>query len=690
MYIDKGVMEEYLSDEKKFDALCKQKEEINARFGFVKIALKEIKEVRKEITEDSSFKKVEWNNNKASFLEGEVSRSIFAPSKINLTVDAMYFGVERQAMYFCQCYRKKDFQNKIINFLSVIGGFQDGKAKDWYRILSNAKTQQGDFYKELKSLKSNGQYAWINSNFADNTLFIEFVDFMDSQKYDYIALCYPINKKNKGKIGEKPIKNLDDVLSLQKESEAQNKKMPYRFPLKFLWMWANKDNVIHPLSLMAFVEFLKSEFMSKIFEILSQEDGEQCFSEFNYDDDKKMGTDFSKYAEQITNAKIEYFPEIWKKVSGAIMNKLKDVAVGEEQTTEKVSQLISFLTLGETDMTNIDELLKTHKQIILYGVPGTGKTHSAKELIRKWSKEEFQNTQEESKKEDDLKEWQFGEIAKERKGGDCIGLDREICKKIAEAPIVWDIMQFHPNTTYQDFIGGIIPKTGVDGSLTYGVENGKFKEFCEYASANSTTPFVFIIDEINRANLSEVLGELLYALEYRDEGITIPNFNEPFVIPSNVYIIGTMNNVDKSLSTFDLALRRRFGFYEVGVDCDVIGEILKSKEIGNLDVYVERCQDLNALVSGEIEEEDRERLKNEEKLNLEKHYKIGQAYFAKIEKFLQKGEAINPNHLRKLWDYHLQPLIEEYIGFSMNDKEISNKLKRLKDFWTKKLPEESE
>lgn len=520
---------------------------------------------------------------------------------------------------------------------------------------------------------------------------MEYVDFVKVAKnteeewgknlYKYIsrmALHYPSRGDSN------PPTKMEESYLTQK-GDNQQRILPYRFPLKFLWMWAKKNEVIHPLSLRAFRSFLDSEFMSEIFEILSQEDEEQCFSGFNYDDNNKtMGKEFSTYAEKITNAKIEYFPKIWNKVSDKIMEKLQPSK--GEGNIHHLSLLISLLTLGETDMTNIDELLKTHKQIILYGVPGTGKTHSAKELIRKWSKETFQVTQEESKKEDDLKKWQFSEISNPTNPTETTNTQDTQDNKELKNPIVWDIMQFHPNTTYQDFIGGITPKTGVDGSLTYEVESGKFKRFCEYASANSQTPFVFIIDEINRANLSEVLGELLYALEYRDEGITIPNFNKPFVIPSNVYIIGTMNNVDKSLATFDLALRRRFGFYEIGVDCDVIGEILKSKEIENLNAYIGRCQDLNALVSGEIEEEDKDRLKNEEKLDLEKHYKIGQAYFAKIRDFLGKEEkTIKVPHLEKLWIYHLRPLIEEYVGFSMNSKEVSDKLDNLKTFWIKAI-----
>ena len=95
------------------------------------------------------------------------------------------------------------------------------------------------------------------------------------------------------------------------------------------------------------------------------------------------------------------------------------------------------------------------------------------------------------------------------------------------------------------------------------------------------------------------------------------------------------------------------------------------------------------MISGDFDEEDKERLSKEKAntLGLEKHYKIGQAYFAKIEKFFESNESneITPIHLTKLWDYHLQPLIEEYIGFSMDNQEISNKLDNLKAFWIREL-----
>lgn len=675
MYIDKGVMEEYLSDEKKFDALCKQKREIERRFN--------------DVNEIFDF----IGSNDIKGIEG-IKRKIFLPCQEGWTDSTRFYGVFKQAEAVCKNDDFPDKKDFVIKFLSMMGGFkfydfekiQKLKERNYrftavedYRLLSN-NSKDKDYSGELEL----GLNAGINSHFTDNTYVMEYVDFVKvakntneewDKKLDAYISCMALHYPSRG--DSNPPTKMEEKY-LQEKGDIQQQILPYRFPLKFLWMWAKKNEVIHPLSLRAFRSFLNSEFMSEIFESKKND-----LKEFLYDKNKeekfKLGEQISGYAEKITNAKIEYFPKIWEKVSEAIMNKLKEVC-GKEQLTEKVSQLISLLTLGETDMTNIDELLKTHKQIILYGVPGTGKTHSAKELIKKWGKEAFQVTQEESKKEDDLKEWQFSKITNPTNP-----TNTQKDKKL-EAPIVWDIMQFHPNTTYQDFIGGIIPKTRADGSLTYKVESGKFKRFCKYASKKEDKKFVFIIDEINRANLSEVLGELLYALEYRDEGITIPNFNEPFVIPSNVYIIGTMNNVDKSLATFDLALRRRFGFYEIGVDCDVIREILKSKEIGNLDAYIGRCQDLNALISGEIEEEDKERLKREWVLGLESHCKIGQAYFAKIRDFLGNEEkTIKVPHLEKLWIYHLRPLIEEYVGFSMNSKEVSDKLDNLKTFWIKAI-----
>ena len=147
-------------------------------------------------------------------------------------------------------------------------------------------------------------------------------------------------------------------------------------------------------------------------------------------------------------------------------------------------------------MKNIQELLETgNKAIILYGPPGTGKTYTAKELI--CSELEISNK--------DLKDYKFnGDVSIKEKGA-------------------WALVQFHPNYTYEDFIGGISPCLA-SGSLSYTLKTGIFKKICDEASKaeNVSKKFIIVIDEINRADLSSVFGELMYALEYRDEPISIP------------------------------------------------------------------------------------------------------------------------------------------------------------------------
>lgn len=123
-----------------------------------------------------------------------------------------------------------------------------------------------------------------------------------------------------------------------------------------------------------------------------------------------------------------------------------------------------------------------------------------------------------------------------------------------------DVVQFHPGYAYEDFIQGIRPRL-IEGRLTYELESGRFVLFCEKARGrDGRAPCVLVIDEINRANLSKVFGELMYLLEYRDKTIPLAAGGERFQIPENVYIIGTMNTADRSIALVDHALRRRFQF----------------------------------------------------------------------------------------------------------------------------------
>jgi len=263
----------------------------------------------------------------------------------------------------------------------------------------------------------------------------------------------------------------------------------------------------------------------------------------------------------------------------------------------------------------------------------------------------------------------------------------ENCKEEIKTGL-YEIIQFHPNYTYQDFIGGISPNVS-GGQIAYELKEGIFQRFCKVAEKNPKCNFILIIDEINRANLSEVFGELLYALEYRGKSINIPYFGE-FTIPENVYIIGTMNDVDKSLVTFDLALRRRFGFFELAPNLDTLSnmfmfqiednngkkEICSLVEQNCLELYIKRCKKLNDDIKDK-----------ENGLALADSYQIGQAYFKKIEHFLEKkpDQLITPFELEKLWAYHLEPLLKEYLGMSLDDNDIKTKLNTVKTTFIKEL-----
>ena len=131
------------------------------------------------------------------------------------------------------------------------------------------------------------------------------------------------------------------------------------------------------------------------------------------------------------------------------------------------------------------------------------------------------------------------------------------------------MVQFHQSTAYEDFIQGYRP----DGDGGFLLKNGGFYEFCEKARRQSDRAFVYIIDEINRGNLSKVFGELLMLIEHdkRKKEFAVPltyasNLRETFYIPANVHLIGTMNTADRSLSMVDYALRRTILLHRLGAE----------------------------------------------------------------------------------------------------------------------------
>ena len=199
-----------------------------------------------------------------------------------------------------------------------------------------------------------------------------------------------------------------------------------------------------------------------------------------------------------------------------------------------------------------------------------------------------------------------------------------------------DLVQFHPAYAYEDFIQGIRPKTKDDGQLDYPVVAGRFLEFCRKAS-NCIGRCVLIIDEINRANLARVFGELMYLLEYRDQQIPLASGGY-LRIPANVRIIGTMNTADRSIALVDHALRRRFAFLSLYPNYEILRSYHKDTEF-DVDPLIKVLENLNRQIG-------------------DRHYEVG------ITFFLRKDLT---THIEDIWRMEIEPYLEEYF-FDQADK----------------------
>ena len=246
--------------------------------------------------------------------------------------------------------------------------------------------------------------------------------------------------------------------------------------------------------------------------------------------------------------------------------------------------------------------IERKKQAILYGPPGTGKTFIAEKLTKHI----------------------IG-------GGDGFS----------------DLVQFHPSYSYEDFVQGIRPKARNDGCLYYPTLPGRFLEFSVEANKRNDK-CVLIIDEINRANLSRVFGELMYLLEYRDREVQLAS-GGTFSIPSNIRIIGTMNTADRSIALVDHALRRRFAFLALHPDYEIL------KMFHNENSFpVGKLVEILARLNNEINDP---------------HYEIG------ITFFLQNDLS---NLIEDIWKMEIEPYLEEYF-FDRQEKVDDYRWEKIKE-----------
>ena len=368
---------------------------------------------------------------------------------------------------------------------------------------------------------------------------------------------------------------------------------------------------------------------------------------------------------------------------GTLQKELMGYFNGNKEQYDNIYDFGAYVwEIGTSDFLRCNQLIK-------YGAPGTGKTYTTKKEAEGF----------------------FDEWCSSIGGGTNFEFNNH-----------YEFVQFHPSYSYEDFIEGIKP-VWENNNTVLKLKDGIFKAFCKRAAKYELwllenikdktlekitvgdvmaavdncsnhpfnyiknmenemnkkiieyiPPYFFVIDEINRADLSRVFGELMYCLEYRGyEGKIKTQYSELqhddtvffkeneqnyFFIPKNVYIIGTMNTIDRSIESFDFALRRRFLWQRIDPNEDVLRDYFKRNNIRIGDYIISRWKGLNDAI----------------KKKLGSDYQIGHSYLMKLDEYPETTPACYRN---AIWEKHIKPILEEYFRGTGREGDQIDDLKKI-------------